>query len=447
LLRVASFGFILMALHAHVCLAQCGGGGGGRQRQSVGGVSIDADGVLSSATIDQSSALREVLTRSLHAQAADLRAPTELRKVSLRRLDEAIEAALQSGEPLSDDVQYLAGLQSIRYVLAYPEDHDVVLVGYGEAWTVDKQGFVVGENTGRPVLLLDDLLVAWRAAQRSGDDAITCSIDPTQAGLANLRQYVGSLSRIADVSLERIEQSLGAQTITIAGIPLTSHFARVLVAADYKMKRLGMKLDPSPVAGLPSYLDLVSTSGRGMQDMTPRWWLTPAYLDLLSDPEGLAWELRGSSVVVMTEDTLFAADGSKTQTGKTSTAGQQWAALMTRRYEALAAKEPIFAQLRYCMDLAVVAALIRTQRLTVRAGCPLAVLLDPSQLPANELAAPRFTPSRASVLKKGSNFVISASGGVEIHPREMLEKTQISETLHPVYDAAQSAERTHWWWN
>ena len=59
---------------------------------------------------------------------------------------------------------------------------------------------------------------------------------------------------------QTIEQLLGPQTITITGVPATSHFARVLVAADYRMKRLGMKLDPPPIPGLPSYVDMIRPS-------------------------------------------------------------------------------------------------------------------------------------------------------------------------------------------
>ena len=36
----------------------------------------------------------------------------------------------------------------------------------------------------------------------------------------------------------------------MGGVPDTSHFARVIVAADYRMKRISMGLEPAPVAGL-----------------------------------------------------------------------------------------------------------------------------------------------------------------------------------------------------
>ena len=61
----------------------------------------------------------------------------------------------------------LAGLQEVRYVFVYPEQKDIVLVGYGEGWRIDTRGNIVGVTTGKPVLLLDDLLTALRTAATS----------------------------------------------------------------------------------------------------------------------------------------------------------------------------------------------------------------------------------------------------------------------------------------
>ena len=51
-----------------------------------------------------------------------------------------------------------------------------------------------------------------------------------------------------------MEEAVGPQTITVTGVPDTSHFARVIVAADFRMKRLAMNFEPAPVDGMPSFL-------------------------------------------------------------------------------------------------------------------------------------------------------------------------------------------------
>ena len=48
-----------------------------------------------------------------------------------------------------------------------------------EGWRADQFGNVVGANSRRPVLLLEDLMVALRAGESSNMTGISCSIDPT----------------------------------------------------------------------------------------------------------------------------------------------------------------------------------------------------------------------------------------------------------------------------
>jgi hypothetical protein len=431
----------------------CGGGGGvGGRRQSVGGIAINADGVLSNALQDDTDILRQRRLKALAQVPGDVNPPTELRKISLRKLEEAVAEELKAGkaaQTLPIEMKALAGLQQIRYVFVYPEQQDIVIAGFAEGWKVDAKGNTVGITTGRPVMLLDDLGVALRSGRKAAKLGITCSIDPTADGLKKLRDYVGGLREMGDPdsTLSAIEQLLGPQRITINGVPDSSHFARVLVAADYRMKRLGMNFEEAPIANFPSYIDMLPASGRGIQNMTPRWWLVPNYQPLLTDGEGLAWELRGAAVKTMTEDAFITSQGAKPVAGKTSPTAQRWADQMTNRYEELALKEPIFAELRNCMDLAIVAALIAKENLLQKAGHSLTLLTDAAQLPADDLGAPKYIDSKATGLKKGSNWIITASGGIEIRPGKFLDKVEQSPALKPAHDEAVKNAGKRWWWN
>ncbi len=274
-------------------------GGGGTAAfpvQQVGGVAIDAQGVLENVERDALGVLARLRAEALQKVPADLNVFSEMRKVSLRRLEAAIEQSMKSGKQLPDDIRFLAGLQQIRYVFVYPEQKDIILAGPGEGWKVDARGSVVGITTGRPVMLLDDLLIALRSAQAAAQGGISCSIDPTPQGVARVNQNVNALKQ-KDAGNPRafgseIEQLLGMQQISVEGVPATSHFAQVLVAADYRMKRLGMNFDPPPPGiKLPSYLQMIPANSRST-NIFPRWWLEPSYEPLLRDAEGLAWELR-----------------------------------------------------------------------------------------------------------------------------------------------------------
>jgi hypothetical protein len=181
--------------------------------------------------------------------------------------------------------------------------------------------------------------------------------------------------------------------------------------------------------------------------MTPRWWMVPDYQPLLTDGEGLTWELRGAGVKTLTEDAFISAAGATPQAGKTSSTAQRWADLMTAKYEELSNKEPIFADLRNCMDMAIVAALITKENLAAKAGCKFTLLLDAMELPADDYGVPKQTDSKASTIKKGSNWIITASGGVELRLRPLLDNPETSDGLKPVRaDAAKGATKT-WWWN
>jgi Protein of unknown function (DUF1598) len=300
-------------------------------------------------------------------------------------------------------------------------------------------------TTGRPVIQLEDLLVALRTANAARNGGISCSIDPTPDGLKRLQQYLSSKQNIGNAkqTLSEIEQNLGPQNITVEGVPADSRFAHVLVAADYRMKRLAMKMDESPIKGLPSYLDMATPGGT----VTPRWWLSPNYEALHRDQEGLAWEIRGVGVKCETAEDTFDAAGQRTTTAKGSPLAQKWADNMTARYEELAAKEPVFAELRNCIDLAVVSALILKENLVERAGCKITALLNEKELPVGEYTVPKQVDSKATAVKKGRNWVIQASGGVMIQPWEIVQTAQTSEKVSPVRSKAVAQRKTAWWWN
>ena len=241
-----------------------------------------------------------------------------------------------------------------------------------------------------------------------------------------------------------IEKALGIQRISVHGVPATSHFARVLVAADYRMKRLAMDFEPSPVRGLPSYLQMLPATARTVQ--SPRFWLEPKYEAVLRDPEGLAWEFCGSGVKTMTEEDFLTAAGNVQHSGKAHPLAQKWANIMTDKYAELAVADPIFGELQNCIDLAIVGALVAKERLTEKAGNSLPTLLESPALKPDAFDAPKQVPSQASVLKKGRNWVISASGGVAINSWLVVDKAQPSDKVAPVRAKFVPAGN-NWWSN
>ncbi len=414
----------------------------------VGGVSIDASGMVTDVDRDALGRLCQIRRNALQPIPEGMDQTAGLRKVSLRRLEAEIRRAARANQPFPDAVGLLAGLQQIRYVLVYPEAKDIVLVGPAEGWVLDPRGYFVGAKNGRPVLLLDDLLVALRAAVMS-PSVLSCSINPTPEGLRRVetlaRQFKPGLDPQA--AALAIQEHLGPQRITVSGVPDTSHFAQVMVGADYRMKRISMGLEPAPIRGLPSYMEMTKAGSAGMSNMLPRWWLQPDYQPLLRDDEGLAWEIRGASVRCMTENDFCDANGVTRPSGRSDPITQRWADLMTSRYADLAQADPIFAQLQGCMDLAVVSALLVKQRLMLKAGEEFPLLTGaPEILTTANFGAPRQVASMAGLTKKGRKTVIAA-GGVQMNPWTMIDKAEKGVQLTEVRGKASGAGHTHWWWD
>ncbi len=409
---------------------------------AVGGVSIDPNGVVSAPQVGAAPEMMAAWQAGLQPAPADMRAFADLRFVSLKNLEAQVAKHLAAGEPIPDELNYLAGLLRIKYVLVYPEQGDIVLAGPAEGWKVDRLGNTVGLTSNRPVLMLDDLVVALRSTATQGGPVISCSIDPTEEGLRRVQEVIGQFNRSTPTSVagRRMEEALGPQVITVTGLPADSHFARTIVAADFRMKRLAMNFEPAPIGGLPSYLQMASSAG----DAFPRWWLATNYEPVLQDKQGLAWEIRGQGVKCMTETDFVNAQGERTRSGKVSPAAKKWADRFTERFEDLANEDSSFGQLRNVMDLSVAASLLHKEGLLDHAGLKLPALMTAYEL--EQYPAPREVPTQASFIKKRNERVVSASGGVQMLPWYVAENIEQSDQLDPVRQQAAAGAGANWWW-
>lgn len=417
--------------------------------QQVGGVSIDAAGVVGQPDDKAKELLLNELRKTVKDAPGAMNVPTEIRKVSLKGLLAAVDDAHRNNlGQLPDEVRFLAGLQRIEYVLVYPEANDIVLAGPGEGWTIDEDANVVGITTGRPVLRFDDLLVAFRSVETARTEGISCSIDPTEKGLRNLQRVLGQIKSSGTdprAAERQMRNAFGPQMVTFTGIPKTSHFARVLVAADYRMKRLAMELDQSPIHKLKSYVSLVKNSRASRTN--PRWWLACDYEPVAKSEDNLVWQIRGPGVKAMTEDEIVSESGKRTATGKTSAAAVTWAEMMTANYEELSAEDKVFAKLRNLMDMCVAAAIIERHGLRDIAGCDLELLYDSSSdVEIQQWNEAKTIPPQFSFIKSRTGLVVTASGGIQVQSWETADNTQVVANVAKLHATAKG-KTTSWWWN
>ena len=413
----------------------------------IGGISVDATGVVGRVTPADVKTLRELMEKETAAVGADLMRPVGMRMISLKGLEAAIEDAIKNnlGE-LPDEVRYMAGLQRIEYVFVHPEENDIVLAGPGEGWKVNEMGAVVGVTTGRPVLQLEDFLIAMKYVDEARTEGITCSIDPTEEGRRNLQAFLSQQRTVNPAVLQGVQQAMGQQIVSITGVPGDTHYAHVLVAADFRMKQYGMGLEEAPVRDLPSFLQILHQRRVKPNNMTPRWWLAPSYEPIAKSEDGLAYQIKGQGVKAMTEDD-FVAGGEVKATGKSNPLAQRWADLFTEKFDELCRADAAFGDLRNIMDQSVVAALIKNEGMLERAKCSLPLLTGQDErLTVTTWHAPKTVPTQSSFIQIGKDFVITASGGVQVESWQVAEKTEVSPAVGEARQKGGYAG-TKWWWN
>jgi hypothetical protein len=204
---VAAAAMTLFATAAAV--AQFGGGAGGFFG-GVGGISIDAAGIVRN--VD--GAALEALAETRRAALANNRLPAaagELRKVSLARVVAAVREAA-AGKPLPADVALLGGLERITHVFVDPERHDIVLAGPADAAVVGPVGTIVAATSRRPLLQLEDLITALRAIDGARQGGMRCSIDPTPEGIARVQRFLAERRTIGpdpQAVFRGMEEALG----------------------------------------------------------------------------------------------------------------------------------------------------------------------------------------------------------------------------------------------
>ncbi len=390
--------------------------------------------------------------------AGDLAKGSELRKVSLNRLEAAIAEKLAKGEPITDEVKYLAGITRLQYVFYYPETKDIVIAGPAEAFAPDASGRVIGVDSRRAVLELQDLVVALRAYPPGGDPTreLGVSIDPTKEGLQRMREFLVRISgsvRPGDAGkiVAGLKENLGLQTVSVRGISPETHFAQVMVEADYRMKLIGIGIEKPPIK-LASYVDKASPTDVSRNALT-RWFFTPNYDCVRVTEDNLAMELIGEGVKLIGENELVQADGTRAATGGGNRASELFCQGFTVNYPKLSQKVAVYAQLRNLIDLSIAAAYIQQQDYYGHADWKMELFADENRFSVEVYESPKQVETACTAVWKGARLVTPVGGGVQVEPlkaistenRQTDEQGELSKAKHQV--KLDNLAKGQWWWD
>ncbi len=426
-------------------------------QSNAAGVIVDAQGVLQKHifTDPGGQLARQRATAAKAALGPQLAAYSKLRKVSLNRLEKAI---VDHQGAVTDTMRYLAGLLRVRYVFFYPDSNDIVLAGPAEGWITDAAGRVVGLSSGRPVVQLQDLVVALRAFPpgKPGPRVIGCSIDPTPEGLAAMQQFLraaGGRATPADTEfiVNGLRSSLGLQTVTVNGVSPKTNVARILVEADYRMKLIGIGLETPPVH-LVSFVERANPA-QVSKNALFRWYFVPDYQCVRVSDDSLAMELVGDGVKLVGEDELVGAGGGRqASVGKGNRASQAFVLSFTRKYAELAERSPVYAELRNVIDLSVVAAYIQQQDYYGKAQWTMPVLGSEASFAVEVQNAPQQVESAVAAVWKGSRLTTPIGGGVHIEAGLALAKHNRLPDENGKVSKLREATKLRlaegqWWWD
>jgi hypothetical protein len=440
-------------------------GGPGSIEQFPLGVYVDARGAVTRLVEPDADghleALREAFARPVANQ--DVRRASPLRKVSLPRLERAVQLRLAAGQPLDEEMRVLAGLQGIKHVLVYPETGDIVLAGPAGGWRTDAEGRLLGVESGHPVMLLDDLVVLVRQAREGRGAGFTCSITPLVESLAAVKTFLAESAKkplrpgaaARNKWLKQVRDTLGPQTVEYEGIDPGTRVARVMFEADYRMKLVGIGLEEGTL-DVPSYLAMVDVpAGQSPPPLgVLRWWFALDFQSIVAGPRRDVFELRGQGVKVLSENQMLDVRGIRHGTGEADELNQAFAQNFTRHFRQIAQRYPVYADLQNICHLALVAALIQSEDLPARVGWHMTCFGDPAQY---QVAIEHAPASVETVINhrmlNQKQILAAASGGVDISSAAYVGGSAIrvekGNRLDSEYQrgAPVGQPRDSWWWD
>ncbi len=432
-------------------------GGGNNFAQPIAGVEVDAQGVLRMRNFDPQVA-QQRLQAARAAGRGEVAKPSKLRKVSLNRLEQAVGKKLDAGQPIDQDMLALAGLTRVEYVFFYPESKDIVLAGPAEGTVEDPVGRLVGMQSGKPVVLLEDLVTALRAYApgQKPTQVISVSIDPTPEGLTRMNQFLtAARANFNPADAQRIalslKENLGLQNVTIRGIPHSTNFARVLVEADYRMKLIGIGLERLPVP-LASYVERANPTQVSANAME-RWFFVPNYEGVSVSEDGLAMKLNDRGVKLIGANERVGENGDRQASGKSNRASQAFCLEFTNKYPMIADRVPVYAEMRNLIDVAVAAAYIQQQDFYGQADWAMPLFSDESRFEVETHEAPHQVETAVNAIWKGNTLMTPLGGGVNVQPRQALTSARLTKESDGHSDkvkqevAPTNLADGQWWWD
>jgi len=324
--------------------------------------------------------------------------PPKSRAVSLTVFQGTLRSSLASGKAPPQLLE-LCGLTRVEGYVLDRANRDLVLLGQ--------------VDPAAPPLHTEDLVIAlrsawlkyaWKEGKTRYYDHPGCSIDPDPAVVRRLSQIgaqiggAASAEQMEDLLAQWCQASKQPQKVRVKGVPVDSHFASVMVTADYDLKRLVDGSVTLQTAGLTSMVDRMMEAAkddvvrgrplRGPANSLSRFWFFPGQAKYGLDGDTVT--LLQCPVILLTEEEYLSESGLAGK-GRPEANARQFADSFSARYAAVAREQPIYQELDGLFRFVTLAKLMKYQRVKV----DLRYFLD--RFPVPKVATPRTLPGLCRV--------------------------------------------------
>jgi hypothetical protein len=147
------------------------------------------------------------------------------------------------------------------------------------------------------------------------------------------------------------------------------------------------------------------------------------------------------------------AGGRRAASGRVNKASQAFCQEFTDKFNEIARRVRIYAELRQLIDVAIAAAYIQQQDYYGQANWDMPVLLDESQLSVETYTVPEQVETAVNAIWRGNTLMTPLGGGVHVNPRTALKSEHLvvdhSGDNNKVQQSAgpSNLAEGQWWWD
>ena len=191
----------------------------------------------------------------------------------------------------------------------------------------------------------------------------------------------------------------------------------MLIECDYRMKLIGIGLEAPPVR-MVSYVDRAKPASS--RNALTRWYFIPDYNCVRVAADNLGLELVGDVVKLVTEDQVVAQTATARVSGRTNKASEPFVKAFTQKYPELAARVPVFAEMRNASTWRSPRPSSSSKTSTARrAGRPPRSMTS-TRCPVETYNTPLQVETVCTAVWKGTTLMTPVGGGVTIQPNQAL---------------------------